>query len=135
MCDAALETTGSLARLRQLERSNLLIHPLDDGVSYRLHPLLRDVLEEELEVQMPGKAKGVLRRASAWCAANGAIEEAIEYAHATGDLDLVAPLVVGHVWTLHWSGRLATVDRWVRWFDEDGVRERYPAIAVLAGFM
>ena len=32
---------------------------------------------------MPGKAKGVLRRASAWCAANGAIEDAIEYAHAT----------------------------------------------------
>ncbi len=33
---------------------------------------------------MPGVADQVLRRASAWCAAHGHVDEAIEYARARG---------------------------------------------------
>ena len=35
---------------------------------------------------------------------------------------------------LHWSGRTATVVRWLDWFDHDGVRGQRAALAVVAGW-
>ena len=135
LCDAALETSGSAARLRAMEASNLLVAGIDDGTSYRYHPLLREFLRDQLDLRQPGEAGAIMRRAAAWCESNGAVDQAAEYAHATGDLDAVAPLVARAVWPLTWAGRVATIDRWVRWFDRDDMRVRYPSIAVLAGFM
>jgi LuxR family maltose regulon positive regulatory protein len=53
----------------------------------------------------------------------------------SGDRDLTAKLVSMYAWPLHWSGRISTLEQWIGWFDQDGIRERYPAVAVLAGFI
>jgi len=136
LCDAALETTGSLARLRALAGSHLLIDALDEKHTvYRCHPLLRDELRDELEVQMPGEAPQVAARAARWLEERGQIEAAVEYARRSGDREHVATLMARHLWPIHWSGRIATMERWISWFDEDGLRERYASVAVLAGFM
>ena len=74
-------------------------------------------------------------RAAAWCAENGERERAVDYAHASGDMDLVARLVLTYTFPLHWSGRIATVGRWLDWFDRDGERERRAALAVFAGWV
>lgn len=133
ICDAALDTTGSLARLRTLEQNNLFVVPVDDHrAAYRYHHLFRDLLRDELDVREPAAAAEVRRRAAIWCAANGEPERAVDYAHASKDLDLVARLVPQHGLTMYWGGRAATLGRWFAWFDRDGLRERYPAIAILA---
>ena len=59
----------------------------------------------------------------------------MDYAYASGDMDLVARLVLAYTFPLHWSGRIATVGRWLDWFDRDGERERRAALAVLAGWV
>ena len=74
-------------------------------------------------------------RAAAWCAENGERERAVDYAYASGDMDLVARLVLAYTFPLHWSGRIATVGRWLDWFDREGERERRAALAVFAGWV
>ena len=57
-------------------------------------------------------------------------ETAIEHAQAAGDADRVARVtlnVANAVWA---SGRADTVLRWMKWFEDQGLVERYPGIAV-----
>ncbi|MEX1295530.1 MAG: LuxR C-terminal-related transcriptional regulator [Candidatus Limnocylindrales bacterium] len=136
LCDHALETRGSLSRLRALHHSSLLVQAVDHaGTIFRYHPLLRELLRDTLEAERPDVAKGIAARAAMWCHAEGEPIEALEYARRSGDRDLTARLMAQEVWPLHWTGRIATLERWIEWFDSDGVRDRYPAIAVLAGFI
>ena len=136
LCDAAFGTTGSLMRLRRLERNNLFVVALDSNRgAYRYHRLFRDLLRDELDEHEPGAAAAMCSRAAAWCAENGEREQAVEYAHASGDMDLVARLVLAYTFPLHWSGRIATVGRWLDWFDREGEREHRPALAVFAGWV
>ena len=54
LCDAVLDMSGSAAALADLERSNLLLVPLDRrGDWYRYHHLFRDMLLAELHRQEP----------------------------------------------------------------------------------
>ena len=136
LCDAALGTAGSLTRLRRLERDNLFVVALDaHRGAYRYHRLFRDLLRDELDEHEPGAAAAMSSRAAAWCAANGERERAVQYAHASGDMDLVARLALAYTFPLHWSGRIATVGRWLDWFDRDGERERRAALALIAGWV
>ncbi len=136
LCDAALETSGSLARLRHLERRNLFVVPVDqDRSGYRFHHLFGEFLRDELEVRQPAAANTIRARAAAWCEANGAVEQAMEYAHAAGDLEAVARMMASHSLPMFWSGRLATVERWASWFDHDGLRDRWAHVAVHIGWL
>ena len=103
--------------------------------AYRYHRLFRDLLRDELDEHEPGAAAEIGARAAAWCAENGERERAVEYAHASGDMDLVARLVLAYTFPMHWSGRIATVGRWLDWFDREGERERRAALAVIAGWV
>ena len=136
LCDTALETTGSEALLRAFSRSSLLITEADgEPGRYSYHPLLRTQLQQELEVASPGEIARIAARAAQWYHEHGASIAALDYARASGDQDLTARLLAIHVWPLHWSGRISTLEQWVGWFDSDGVRERYTAVAVMAGFL
>jgi LuxR family maltose regulon positive regulatory protein len=136
LCDTALETTGSLARLRALERRNLFLVPLDDRrTSYRFHHLFAEFLRDELEAREPGAAATIKRRASSWYEAHGDVERAVEHAHEAGDLDSVARLVGRFSLPMFWRGRLATLMRWFGWFDRDDLRARWAPIAVQAGWV
>ena len=136
LCDDSLQVTRSLAQLRSFERSSLLVQPVDDEATrYRYHPLLRELLLDELEVASPGEARAIAARAARWYDERGESLEALEYGRRAGDRELVANLMARHIWPLHWSGQIATLEHWVDWFDQDGIRERFPAVAVLAGFI
>lgn len=136
LCDHALEATGSLGRLRALEHSSLLVRAIDHAATrYRYHPLLRDRLRDELEVVEPEAGRTIAARAAMWCHEHGDPLEALEYARRSEDRDLAARLLAQEVWPLHWSGRIATLERWVAWYDREGIRDRYPSVAVLAGFI
>ncbi len=133
LCEAALDLPGSAATLAELARSNLLLVPLDRrGQWYRYHHMFRDMLLAELERDAPDLIAVLQRRAAGWYLRNGWPEEALEYSMAAGDVDAVAGLVAKLVVPTHRQGRVATVQRWLRWLEGRGGVEGYPMVAVLA---
>jgi LuxR family transcriptional regulator, maltose regulon positive regulatory protein len=136
LCDAVLDTTGSAAVLESLERSNLLIVPLDrQRAWYRYHPLFRELLRGELERHEPELVGELTLRAARWCEHNGLPEAAIGYAMDAGDADLMARGVEQAAIGVYRSGRLATVQRWFDWFDDHGLVQQYPAVAMLGAWI
>jgi LuxR family transcriptional regulator, maltose regulon positive regulatory protein len=133
LCEAVLELPGSATTLADIARSNLLLVPLDRrGRWYRYHHLFRDMLLAELERLDPGLAPVLQRRAAQWCLRNEMPEEALEYVIAAGDVDEAARLV-GKLWLpAYRKGRVATVQRWIRWLDDRGGIEGHPMTAVWA---
>ena len=114
LCDAVAETAGSGRILDELERSNLLLVPLDAKRHwYRYHPLFAELLRRELERTEPGTVAALHRRASNWCGHAGLIVEAANHANAAGDIDAAVELVGRHwSWFLD-QGQLTTVSRWL----------------------
>ena len=136
LCDAVLGVTGSAAVLASLERSNLLVIPLDRQRDwYRYHPLFRELLRGELERSEPELVGELTLRAARWCQHHGLVEAAIGYAMDAGDADLVARGVEQAAIGVYRSGRLATVQRWFDWFDDHGLVEQYPAVAMLGAWI
>jgi LuxR family maltose regulon positive regulatory protein len=136
LCDAVLGTTGSAAVLASLERSNLLVVPVDRQREwYRYHQLFRELLRGELERAEPELVGELTRRAARWCAHHGLAEAAIDYAMDAGDADLVAQGVEQAAIGVYRSGRLATVQRWFDWFDDHGLIRQYPAVAMLGAWI
>jgi len=114
LCDAVTETEGSDRILDELERSNLLLVPLDAKRHwYRYHPLFAELLRHELKRTEPGTVAALHRRASSWCGDAGLIVEAANHANAAGDIDAAVELVGRHwSWFLD-QGQLTTVSRWL----------------------
>jgi LuxR family transcriptional regulator, maltose regulon positive regulatory protein len=136
LCDAILETSGSAAVLASLERSNLLVLPMDRQRDwYRYHPLFRQLLRGELERSEPELVGELTRRAAHWCQHHGLAEAAIGYAMDAGNADLAAQGVEQAAISVYRSGRLATVQAWFDWFDDRELVQRYPAVAVLGAWV
>jgi LuxR family maltose regulon positive regulatory protein len=133
LCEAVLDLPGSAATLADLARSNLLLVPLDRRKEwYRYHHLFRDMLLADLHRLEPGLIPVLRRRAAGWCVRNGLPEEALEYSMAAGDADAAAGLVAKLGVPAHRQGRVATVQRWLRWLEGRGGIEGHPMAAVLA---
>ena len=117
--------------LDRLERSNLLLIPLDRrGEWYRYHHLFRELLHAELVRREPEMLPELHTRAASWYELNGQPEAAVVHAQQAGDADRVARLVLqlaNPVWA---SGRVDTVLRWMEWFSAHGPIEQHPAVAV-----
>jgi LuxR family transcriptional regulator, maltose regulon positive regulatory protein len=136
LCDAVLATSGSAAVLQSLERSNLLVVPLDRQRDwYRYHPLFAELLRGELERAEPELVGTLALRAARWCQDQGLVEAAIGYGMEAGDADLVARGVEQAAISVYRSGRLATVQGWFDWFDDHGLLQQYPAVAVLGAWI
>ena len=103
----------SVGVLADLARSNMFLVALDArGEWYRYHHLFGEVLQLELGREAAGEVR---RRAAAWCGAHGLVEEAIEYAAAAGDAEMVAGLLIERHLEFIWGGRLRQFLGWVRW--------------------
>jgi LuxR family maltose regulon positive regulatory protein len=136
LCDAVLDTSGSAAVLASLERSNLLVVPLDRQREwYRYHHLFQELLREELERSEPELVRELTLRAAHWCQRHGLAEAAIDYAMDADDADLVARGVEQVAISVYRSGRLATLQRWFDWFNDRGLIQRYPAVAMLGAWV
>jgi LuxR family transcriptional regulator, maltose regulon positive regulatory protein len=135
LCDVVLEMPGGATALADLERSNLLLVPLDRrGRWYRYHHLFRDVLLAELERLEPWMMSRLRRRAAAWCLDHDLAEEAVEYSIAAGDVSTAARLVGGS-WASLQHRRHATLLRWLRWLDDHGAVADHPMLAVSASML
>ena len=136
LCDELLERKDSGRRLRALEGANFFVVGLDHNREwYRYHHLFREMLRSELERTEPDLVPVLNRRAATWSERNGFPEAAIEYAAAGGDVDEVARLVSTFALPFFRSGRVVTVERWFRWFDEPDLLEHYPAVAAFGAWV
>ena len=130
LCDATLETTESGAVLELMEARNLLLVPLDRRREwYRYHHLLRDLLQAELRHREPDLIPDLHFRAAMWFEANAMPEVAIEHAHAAGDYDRVARLILELQQPVWASGRMGTVQRWMDWLRDVTSAKHYGAVA------
>src|SRR5262245_19220428 len=72
LCDAVLERTGSAAALLDLLHGNMLLLPLDRKDEwFRLHTLLRGMLQANLRRTEPDLEPELHSRASSWWATHG----------------------------------------------------------------
>jgi LuxR family transcriptional regulator, maltose regulon positive regulatory protein len=131
LCDAVLGQQGSARYLEAIEHSNLFLVPLDRRrVWYRYHGLFRDALRQDLVAREPNIIAVLHRRAADWYEAHRDLESSLDHAHAAGDIRRVVRIFTTIALPLYQSGRVATVERWLAWFDDQEVLERYPTAAV-----
>jgi LuxR family transcriptional regulator, maltose regulon positive regulatory protein len=98
LCDVLLGRPGSDAVLRELERMNLFVVALDDHREwYRYHRLFQEMLQAELDRTEPSARSALQERAAAWHEEHGSLDEALDHARVSGDLDRAARIVCGHV--------------------------------------
>ena len=129
LCDAVLGREDSAAVLAELARSNMFLVALEGrGEWYRYHRLFGEVLGLELEREA---AQQLRRRASAWCREHGFVEDAIEYAAAAGDSEMVADLLVETHLQFIWGGRIEQFLGWVRWLPSELLLE-HPVLPAAA---
>ena len=136
LCDAVLEDSGSAGVLADLERSNLLLVPLDRrGQWYRYHHLFRDMLLAELRRLEPGLIPVLHRRAAQWHEGNAEPGEALRDWMKAGETDSAARLIGTLMFPAYQQGRVATAERWVGWLDDHAPRGKYPVIDIMAAMM
>jgi LuxR family transcriptional regulator, maltose regulon positive regulatory protein len=93
-CDAVLERSDSGRILRRLARGNVPMATVDErGPQYRLNPLLREMLTQELRGSDPSAVTRLHLRASDWFEQHGDMEQAIHHAREAGAIDRAAELV------------------------------------------
>ena len=131
-CDAMLGREDSGDMLARLARANVLLVPLDRrDRSYRYHALFVDVLRAELRRREPGREAELHRRASAWCAAHGERERAIEHAVAGGDIPGAAALLWDSALEHGARGDQGTISSWLDRFTDEQLASS-PLLALVA---
>jgi LuxR family transcriptional regulator, maltose regulon positive regulatory protein len=133
LCDAVLEAQGSAELLRELERSNLFLVPLDHRREwYRYHHLFAQLLRLELAAGEPALVATLHRRAATWHRQAGNLDAAIGHASAAGQFDEAAALIARH-WLTYWRrGQRATVARWLDRLPEEAIMANPPVAYVAA---
>jgi LuxR family maltose regulon positive regulatory protein len=112
LCDAVLgiENQDSQALLAEMERSNLLLIPLDDERRwYRYHHLFADLLSRRLSRRYPDQVPLLHRRASRWYEDKEMTAQAIGHALQAGDIDGTERLVARDALSMILHGELGTL--------------------------
>ncbi len=114
------------ACIQWLERNNLFVIPLDnDRQWYRYHHLFQELLQRRLLAEVgPEQVTELHRRAAAWFAGQGLIDEALHHALAANDLDLAARLMEAGLCDVLNREDRPTLDRWLRLLPEDFIQRR-----------
>jgi LuxR family maltose regulon positive regulatory protein len=134
LCDALMEQDDGEAKLRELERINLFLVPLDeDRVAYRYHHLFVQYLRAELARRDPSLMIDLHRRAWRWYREHDLISRAVTHAQAAGDVDVAADLVAGGWLTMTERGQFGTLRNWIAGFDDAHI-EAHPPLAVAAAW-
>jgi len=132
LCDAALPTTGSTARLEQAAAQGLYLRMENQRSGwYRYDRLFAEMLSAELRRSEPAAHLPILRRASQWYQDQGRPTEAIELAFAAGDSATAARLIVLNTQYFNSQGQLPLVRGWLEQLDED-ILTRSPPLAPMA---
>jgi LuxR family maltose regulon positive regulatory protein len=113
LCDEILGRSDSGKRLERIHRTQLVI-PLDRrGDAYRLHGLLRSILDADFERLDRDERREIDIAASEWFERAGDIDRAVHHACRADDVRRLIRLVSEHG-AVAWSrGRVGSVRRWL----------------------
>ncbi len=117
LCNYVLQIENSHEILESIDKRRLFIIPLDDKrIWFRYHHLFREMLFDRLTRKSPEIVADLYQRASAWHAANGMKEDAVNYALEGNDYPRAASLIIeiglpllshgGWNQLLNWYGRI-----------------------------
>ena len=123
LVEAVTEVADGAAMLREIERSNLFLIPLDSKREwYRYHHLFQQLLRLELSLAEPQLEPELHRRAAAWFLGAGMVDEAIRHTIAAGDVAEARELIAQH-WatTLLSEAGDTTIDAWLEALGDDAV--------------
>lgn len=138
LADSLLETEpteSSRTVLERLVHDSLFLEPVDDREGwFRYHPLFRTLLRHQLDARFSAEERATLyARASAWYAAQGSLDLAIQHCLAAGDLAgaarLVEDAIHGALDREDWN----TVAGWLRLLPESCI-SRSPALLLAKGW-
>jgi LuxR family transcriptional regulator, maltose regulon positive regulatory protein len=127
--DKASQELDAKSALAAIQRANLFLTPLDAaGTWHRYHPLFRTVLQGQLRAQtLPAELATLHRRASAWFAGEGLLEEGLYHALAGEDMMAAVELVERSVQPLLNHENWRRVERLLQQLPE-ALIERRPAL-------
>ena len=136
VCDAILETSDSGDRLRELERTNSFVIPLDDERGwYRYHHLFGELLRAELDRRHPALASVYLARAAEWYEQDGRDPgEAFRCARECGDFARAGRIALGSVDRFLNLGQLETVRLWLLDCTDEEI-DSDPQLAIAASWV
>jgi len=111
------------ATLDWLVHSNLFLVPLDERQGwYRFHPLFQQLLQQRLQAHSSTEELATLhRRASAWYAEQGLIEQAIEHALVAGDMSGATHLVEAQFFQSFGQEQLVQREHWLGLLPEEQI--------------
>jgi LuxR family transcriptional regulator, maltose regulon positive regulatory protein len=130
ICDATMERNDSARIIRRLARGNVPMTAINQrGEQYRLNPLLREMLTQDLRADDPDAVTRLHLRASEWYEHHGDLEAAIHHACEAGAIDRAGTLV-GHALPDYVFSRRGRIADLVRGFPPDEPRrEHHLAVA------
>ena len=107
--------------LRDLEAANIFTIPLDNsGEWFRYHQLFQQFLQLRLAEEYAAADVAALhKRASTWFAKNGYMEEALQHALKTGNIETAVQLVAANRQKLMNQERYQRLSRWLNTFPQD----------------
>jgi LuxR family maltose regulon positive regulatory protein len=128
------DAVGASATLRELDRANLFIIPLDQRRRwYRYHHLFADLLKTRLRQRWPERIPALHRRAALWYRERKMASEAIGHALKANNSHLAATLLEKYTHPLLIRGEIHTLLRSIRALPP-GVAARRPWLAVYQGW-
>ena len=132
LCDALTGGPDASDVLRELERCNLFVVPLDEERrAYRYHHLFGQYLRAELARREAERVPELHRRAWRWYRSHGLVGRAVTHAQAAGDIDVAADLVAAEWLPMVEHGQVETVRSWISGFPRARIEQHAPlAIAV-----
>lgn len=132
LCDEVLDIRTSSEILRQLEKSNLFIVPLDDNRHwYRYHALFADLLRIRLMEEKPKEVHICHSRASSWFYANGFLRNAVDHAISANDFKRAVTIISDIAEEMLKDSLVSTLRRWVRKLPEEMIK-MHPELDFLA---
>ncbi|WP_050982986.1 LuxR C-terminal-related transcriptional regulator [Cupriavidus basilensis] len=124
-----------MARLAHLDSDNLFITQIssrDRETWYRIHPLLREVLQARLTVLSEDEQRALHAAAWRWFEQNGHVDEAVRHAVQAGEPQAAADLVETCARELYVQGELSQVAALVRRLPPAEVEARFSLRLLLA---
>jgi len=114
LCDAVTAEAGAEQELREIEKANLFVVPLDASRRwYRYHTLFSELLRAELERVEPELVATLHARAAAWYRSAGLVSDALQHATAASDIPQVTELITRHWYSFVQQGQIDTVVGWL----------------------
>jgi LuxR family maltose regulon positive regulatory protein len=135
LCAALTGTSDGDAEvaLRELERGNLFVVPLDqERLAWRYHHLFVQYLRAELARRRPELVSDLHRRAWGWYREHGLVGRAVAHAQAAGDVDGAAELVAAQWSAIVQGGQIETVRSWLAGFQDAQIEGHAPLAVATA---